>query len=66
MDESMGLYLAVLIILAIFFLPTIIALLKKHPQKVGIILVNIVGVVGGLGWIAALIWCFILPKEQSS
>ncbi|RNL67262.1 superinfection immunity protein [Zhongshania marina] len=66
MDESMGLYLGVLICLAIFFLPTIIALFKKHPKKVGILLVNIVGIFGGLGWLAALIWCFILPKEQSS
>jgi sugar phosphate permease len=59
-------WLIVLIILPVAFLPTIIAIRKNHPYKVAIILLNIFGgLVYGLGWLAALIWCFILPKASN-
>lgn len=54
-----------LIFLPIYFLPTILALHKKHPHKLPIILINIFGgFIGGLGWIIALIWCFIVPDTR--
>ena len=53
--------------IAIFLLPTVIAIKKQHPQKVGIILVNLLGgLFFGLGWIVALVWCFIVPKASVS
>ncbi len=58
---------ALLLAIAIFLLPTIIAIKKNHPHKVGIILVNLIGsMFAGLGWVAALIWAFVLPKPESS
>ena len=59
-----------LIFLPIYLLPTILALHKKHPHKLPIILINIFGgFFGGLGWIISLVWCFIMPnmpKEKHS
>jgi len=57
----------VLVILTIGLLPTYIAISKKHPHKVPIILVNILGGgIFGIGWLVALVWCFVEPKEKIS
>lgn len=57
-------WIIVLIILPLAFLPTIIAIQKNHPYKVAIILINIFGgLLYGLGWIIALVWCFVPPKN---
>ena len=59
-------WIIVLAIMPLAFLPTIIAIRKNHPYKVAIILLNIFGgLLYGLGWLIALIWCFILPKATS-
>lgn len=59
--------LVALIGLVIGLLPTIIAFNKSHPQRGWILLVNVVGgFFGGIGWIAALIWCFIEPNTTVS
>jgi len=55
---------AFLIILPLVLLPSIIAYRKKHRYLTAIIITNIVGVFAyGLGWIIALVWCFIEPKN---
>lgn len=43
-------------------LPGIIAILRKHPQRTGIILVTILAGWTVIGWIATLIWSFITPQ----
>jgi hypothetical protein len=59
--------LILLIILPLAFLPSIIAIRKDHPYKIPIVLVNLFGsVLWGAGWLIALVWCFILPKQYSS
>ncbi|ANO35671.1 hypothetical protein A6E01_20135 (plasmid) [Vibrio breoganii] len=41
----------------LFFLPTIIARKKNHPNKTAILLINVFGtLVWGVGWLIALIW----------
>lgn len=58
-------WIVLLIILPLAFLPTIIGIRKNHPYKIPIALLNILGgLVFGLGWLAALIWCFILPNAS--
>jgi len=53
-----------LLLLPLAFLPTIIAIKKNHPHKVPIILINIFGgLMMGIGWVVALIWCFIEPSK---
>jgi len=55
--------LFVLAMLPVYFAPTIIAIRKNHPHKTPIILVNVFGgLLGGIGWIVALVWCFIEPR----
>lgn len=54
----------IILLLPLALLPTIIAIRKKHPYKTAIILVNIFGgLLYGLGWLVALVWCFVLPKN---
>ncbi|WP_232584051.1 superinfection immunity protein [Photobacterium carnosum] len=56
-----------LLLLPLLLLPTIIALKKNHPYKTPIILINILGgLFWGIGWLVALIWCFILPTKVSN
>jgi hypothetical protein len=55
------------IMLPIYFLPTIIALVRNHHYKMPIILINIFGgVLWGIGWFVALVWCFIVPPKASA
>lgn len=67
MGISIWQLLIVLVLLPLAFLPTIIALKKNHPHKIPIILVNIFGgLLWGVGWLVALVWCFIVPNNNSS
>jgi len=55
--------------LAIYFIPTIIAIKEDHPQKAAIIVLNILGGWTFIIWLIALIWALIKPapaREQSS
>lgn len=48
-----------LVSLAVFFLPTIIAVARHHRNTLAIFLVNFFLGWTGIGWIAALIWSVI-------
>ena len=65
MGTGMSVWTLTLILsIPIFFLPTIIAIKKQHPHKTAIIICNIIGgLFWGLGWLIAIIWCFISPGE---
>jgi hypothetical protein len=55
------------VLLPLLFIPTIIALVRNHPYKIPIILINIFGAwLWGIGWVIALIWCFIWPSNVSN
>jgi hypothetical protein len=61
----MGLLL--LLGLAVYLLPTIIAGYRKHPQLVPIALINIItGVIFGIGWLVALIWSVASFRREVS
>lgn len=65
MNISIWQLLIVLVLLPLAFLPTIIAIKKNHPHKIPIILVNFLGgLFYGIGWLVALIWCFITPGNN--
>jgi uncharacterized membrane protein YedE/YeeE len=50
--------------LVFYLAPTFIALKLDHKDKVKIILVNIFGgLLFGIGWIIALIWCFFNKRN---
>lgn len=65
MTPTLTIIFILLIVLPLALLPTIIAIKKNHPYKIAIILVNIFGgFLFGLGWIVALVWCFIMPSKS--
>lgn len=55
MDIILGLAAAA-VVLAIYFLPTIIVLARGRNDGCGIFLVNLIFGATGIGWLIALIW----------
>ena len=53
-----------LILIPLYLLPSILAIRKNHFYKIPIILINILCGWFGLGWVAALVWCFIEPASR--
>jgi hypothetical protein len=45
--------------LAIYFIPTIIALARNHKNKVGVFLVNLLAGWTFFGWIGSLVWSVV-------
>lgn len=54
----------ILIGLAIYFLPSIIAISKGHKYKWVILAINLVFGASGVGWDVSMIW-FVWPKRSS-
>lgn len=50
--------------LFIFLLPTLVALWVRHTQRVFIILLNLLLGWTAVGWIGAMVWAFIDPKQD--
>ncbi len=40
----------------LYFVPTVIVVSNRHPRRIPIIVLNVVGGATGVGWIVALIW----------
>lgn len=53
-----------LVLIGIYLVPTVIACVKHHPEKLTIILINIFLGWSMIGWVGSLIWACILPKEE--
>ncbi len=51
--------------IAIYFIPTIIASGRSHPNAVAICVLNLVGGWTAIGWIAALVWSFTTPVRPA-
>ena len=56
--------LLALLILALYFTPTIIAVKRNHLQKTAIILINVLLGWSFIGWVIALIWSVTKEKVQ--
>jgi len=52
-----------LLMVPLYFVPSIVAVVRDHQQKVAIILVNFFFGWSGLGWLGALLWS-ILGKSN--
>jgi uncharacterized membrane protein len=50
-----------LVSLGIYFLPTILAAFRKHPNALAIFLIDLLLGWTVLGWIGAMVWAFIMP-----
>ena len=56
--------LFILVILAVYLIPSLIALLRKHPHKIAIVALNILGGWTFLVWVGALVWSLLLPQTK--
>ena len=60
----MGFLLIALILLAVYFIPTFIALKRRHTYKWVILGINTFAIVGGLPWLLAFLWA-VWPRNKS-
>lgn len=51
---------------ALYFIPAIVASIKKHPYSTGVFLLNLFLGWTVLGWIGALIWSVCVKKEAKA
>lgn len=56
--------LAILVGVTVYFIPTIVAVKKRHRQKIPILVLNIFLGWTFLGWVIALVWALI--KDTTS
>jgi hypothetical protein len=59
--QSLGLLeiLVVVLIFAFYFLPTLIAFLRQHKNKLAIFLLNLLLGWTVLGWVVSIVWSVI-------
>ena len=61
---SLMLWLVVVAVFAgVFFLPTFIALIREHPSKLAIFVLNLLTLITVFTWFAALVWA-VLPVDR--
>jgi hypothetical protein len=48
--------LLVIACVIVYFLPTLIAMLRDHPQKIQIFILDLLSGWSGVGWVLAVIW----------
>ena len=47
------------VFLTIYFLPSIIANIRKHSHKLAIFFLNLFAGATGIGWVVAFVWAFL-------
>ncbi|KAB0269035.1 superinfection immunity protein [Microvirga brassicacearum] len=50
----------------LYFLPTTVARARRHPQATAILILNIFLGWTFLGWVAALVWAFTVPRQAAA
>jgi hypothetical protein len=60
---EIGLIILILPSLAIYFVPTIIAVARRTRNALGIVLLNIFAGWTFLGWVAALVWSIVDQRQ---
>lgn len=60
------LIIALVIFLPFWFAPTIVAVVRKHPQTIWIVLIDFFLGWTGIGWLGALIWSLLPINRQDT
>ncbi len=61
---EIGLILIIILFgLPVYFVPTIIAVIRKTKNLVGIIVLNLLAGWTFFGWVAALVWAIVADKK---
>ncbi|MBT3304870.1 MAG: superinfection immunity protein [Alphaproteobacteria bacterium] len=63
----MEILLIIIVVFSVFiyFIPWVCAVLREHPQKVAIFILNLFLGWTFLGWVVALIWAFIVVQKPT-
>ncbi len=64
--EPIAAFLWTIVVLAVYFLPGIVAVERKHPQATAIFALNLLLGWTILGWIAALVWSLTAVRRDPS
>ena len=58
--------IGIILLIAIYFVPTIVAIVRHARNVIGIVLLNIFGGWTFVGWIIALVWSFRDERQANS
>ncbi len=58
--------IGLILLIIIYFVPTIVAIVRRARNVTGILLLNILGGWTFVGWIIALVWSFRDEKQANS
>lgn len=58
--------LLIVFLVIVYFIPTAIAVKRKHPNRFGIVIVNIFLGWSLIGWVVALVWAVTDSKSKPS
>lgn len=59
-------YLILVVSVFTYFLPSLIAVIRRHKKLFGIIILNLITGLTIIGWIAAFIWAWIDTRDQGA
>jgi hypothetical protein len=64
---SIGIWQVILLLILTvpYFLPTIVAMLRGHPQTGGVFLLNIMIGWTGIGWLGVAVWSVVAEKKEA-
>lgn len=65
MSDNLTALLVIAMIIALYFLPSIVARRSRHPQTTAIYVLNALFGWTLIGWGIALIWAFTTTKEST-
>ena len=60
---EIALILATIFLLPVYFVPTIVAAIRRANNLIGIIILNILAGWTFLGWVASLVWAIVAEKK---
>ena len=66
MHLAIFLIIVLVFVLPLWFAPTIVAVVRKHPQTVWIVLIDFFLGWTGIGWLGALIWSLLPINRQDT
>ena len=55
--------LVAVVVLGLYFLPTIVAVARWHPNASAIFVLSLLLGWSGLGWVAALVWALMVSRR---
>lgn len=65
MGTALRVIIGIILIVTLVFIPTGVALMRRHNNFIPILLVNLLLGITGIGWIVALIWSFTSNVKET-